>query len=233
MFPNFAASCAALQSLLMPVAYLFLVTGHGVVHDIGRSQRRGRPAIAGPDHRVHHRAHAVGELGQSDCHHYRQHGHQCSSRQSQQRVPAVQPGVAGSEIHHVPKQLVAKTVQCRHVNLRGAHLRSALDLRLAGQRYRVLCVPGPKVHSLPGLRSFADLHRLSGDPRPEFNRHELPVVARRRHALAAGVGRGIVGHGRTDHVHDRPEFSLESVASAGRPGMRFRISSGSLRSECG
>jgi hypothetical protein len=27
MFPNFAASCAALQSLLMPVAYLFLVTG--------------------------------------------------------------------------------------------------------------------------------------------------------------------------------------------------------------
>jgi len=73
LFPNFTARCADLQSVLMPVAYLLLVTGM-VSSRLPVAAAQGLSCEHSPHHRLHHRAHAVGELGQSDCPDYRQHG---------------------------------------------------------------------------------------------------------------------------------------------------------------
>jgi len=84
-----------------------------------------------------------------------------------------------------PRRVGGEALQRRHVHLRGADLRFALDLRFAGQHHRVYAYLIQKFIlyvATPCRRSSS----VSRDPRPEPNRHELPAGTRRRDDLALG-----------------------------------------------
>ena len=64
LFPNFTTRCAELRSVLMPVAYLFMVIGMVAATAAGRRSAGRVIADVRQDDRLHHRADSTGQLGQ-------------------------------------------------------------------------------------------------------------------------------------------------------------------------
>ena len=215
MFPNFAASCAALRSLLMPVAYLFLVTGmvlstiagrrsaEAVLRSLGRTivyiivltqlVNWGNQIATITDTTVTNVLHAN------------------PSNVYQQYNQALQVQKSTTNQNSWWQKLFNAGTSIFEALISGLlwifGLLASVIVFYAYLVQKFILYLGYALSPIfIGFLAIRALNQIGTN-------YLLSLVG--RHALAAGLGRGIVGHGRIDHFHDRPEFSLESVDRRG------------------
>ncbi len=215
LFPNFAASCTALQSALMPVAYLFLVTG------------MVSSTIAGP-----HSAEAVlRALGRTIVYiivltQLVNWGNQIAQITNDTVTNVLQADPSNvyqqyNQALQVQKSTTSQNSWWQKLFNAGTSIFEALIsglLWIFGLLASVIVFYAYLIQKFilylgyalsPIFIGFLAIRALN----QIGTNYLLSLVG--RHALAAGVGRGIAGHRRVDHFHDRPEFSLESVPRRG------------------
>ena len=233
LFPNFAASCAALQSVLMPVAYLFLVTGmvlstiagrrsaEAVLRALGRTivyiivltqlVNWGNQIATITDTTVTNVLHAD------------------PSNVYQQYNQALQAQKSTTSQNSWWQKLFNVGTSIFEALISGLlwifGLLASVIVFYAYLVQKFILYLGYALSPIfIGFLAIRALNQIGTN-------YLLSLVGVMLWPLGWGAASLVTG--RIDHFHDRPEFSLESVASAGRPGMRSRISSGSPRSACG